>query len=169
MTLVSQRSPSLWHTYVPQGSSLRPQDPRVVESWHYVSLYGTFWGIFNPPQVEVILANDHTMSWSVRSVSDWNQIWRAFIFRIDKLDSKIACQILFETLTFEVKAQSPTRPFNKPMFDTRWPYLAYVVSFFNTHSVASWHLSRPLHGWMGATWELPLYLSLHEGHNLLSP
>ena len=41
-TLVSARLPTLWHTYVPQGSSLRPQGPGVVESCPILSLKNPF-------------------------------------------------------------------------------------------------------------------------------
>ena len=44
--LVLQCSLTPWRTYVPQGSSLKPQSAGVVESWHHASLSTTFWDIF---------------------------------------------------------------------------------------------------------------------------
>lgn len=37
-TLVLQPSPTLWHKYMPEGSSLRPQAPKVVESWYMLPI-----------------------------------------------------------------------------------------------------------------------------------
>ena len=60
-------------------------DLGVVENKHLASPYSTFWGIFSQAGVDMILANEHMMSWNVCPVSDWHQIWQAFIFHMDGL------------------------------------------------------------------------------------
>ena len=90
-TLVSARSPTLWHAYVPQGSLLRSQGlggGGELTPWYPSS---TFWAIFNLSGIDMILVNGHTVSCIVRPVSDWHQTWQTFIFHMDGLNSRIAC------------------------------------------------------------------------------
>ena len=113
--------------------------------------------------VDMILVNGHTVTWSISLMFDWHQIWRAFIFHMDRLDFRTHVQIPSRTPTFRVKALGLTRPFNKPIFDTLvyslpLSYLCLVFSSMHTlygvlddapsYSVASWHSLGPhVAGW----------------------
>ena len=175
-TLVLQNFPSLRYTYVPQGNLLRPQDPRVVESWHYVSIYSTFWGIANLSRVDVILVSSHMAPCSVHWVSDWLQIRRAFLFHIDGLNSRPSCQKSYWNPDFWGYGSRPYSALFKLVFDTHVTSFSWTLDmphlFLNAHSwCVGWYtilfgrimlLLGPYVAWWAPLESLPLSI-LHAG------
>ena len=158
--LILQRSPTLRHTYVPQGNSLRSQGLGAVESQHHVSLYSTFWGIFNPPRVDDIFVSGHTDSCIILQVFDWHQIFSCFI--LTDLTSELHVETHIKTLISDVMARGLTLPSSSLSstlvslhshkscicLDLAWMHTISVLDDTPSSLVASWHFSILILTWL---------------------
>ena len=97
----------------------------------------TLWGIVDLGGVDMILTKGHTASWSIHQVFDWHQIWRAFIwqafiFHIDRLDSRAIRQNWRRNPNFWGYGPRPYPTLFQARFWHSWqlvtPNLIYVLS-----------------------------------------
>ena len=136
--------------------------------------YSILWGILNLACVDMILADRRTVSWSVCPLSNWHQIWKAFIFHIEKLQERhVHVQILFRTLTIKVNVWA------YPAFQQTCLlhsclhvclYLVYVLSYPGTYYMVCWimHCFFSIVSWhsfvLGLTWPDERYLRVITLH-----
>ena len=184
-TLVSTRSPTLWHTCM--CHRVAHLDHRAQGWWRantmvplqYILSHFQFSG------VDMILVNGHTVSCIVRLVSDWHQTWRAFIFHTDGLNSRTACPNSFwnpDFLRLRPEAlPGPSTSLSLLSMSIQCLCLTYVSTCFQfpLRVVVCWMMHRPPRshhdtllywpacGRMGVSWGMPLCLSWRKGHNLL--
>ena len=109
------------------------------------------------------LTDGHMFPWGFHSVSNWQEIWRAFTFHMDELNPEMHTQTIFGNLTFKVNARGPTKSFVKPIFVHLVasvllmgshlgfnPHFTWCVGWLHPFSHSVLVCFKPSRGWLGA-------------------